>query len=58
MQEPTVLRDSTHLRIDEALREQARSALGSGDDQSQIVFNLRVSLAGLYERKGQLSTPF
>ncbi len=57
MQEPTVLRDSTHLRIDEALREQARSALGSGDDQSQIVFNLRVSLAGLYERKGQLSTP-
>lgn len=57
MQEPTAIRDSTRLRFDDAVRDQARIALASGEDQSQVVFNLRVSLSGLYERKGQLSTP-
>lgn len=55
-QDAAVLRDTVHLQIDDALREQARDVLRTGDPSS-VVFNLRASLTSLYERSRQLSTP-
>jgi hypothetical protein len=51
-QEPAQLGKTSTLRFEESLRQDAKRTLASGADDS-VVFNLRTSLSGLFERESQ-----